>query len=165
MSLEERVLAGCAGAALAFLLSFLGQRWTDHRKEKIKKKNILRIIHADIKATIAQLDSIQAISSSIADAREDKPHPLFIFNPSRMGNFFLDFKEEIYLIPPNLAEPILIYYDLIEDCVLYCNTFKSPEFVALEFERRIKGYRRWVTKLTKAREKGISLKLLLELYL
>lgn len=157
MNFEERLDLTILGAVLGFILAYALWWVKELRIAKKQKKNITRVIHADIKATLKTLDGANSYEIKFNKLKPDEVDPLILFNPSRMNNFFLDFKEDIYLIPPALTEDLLEYYDVISACMIMCDAFKTEDFRKLPFERKRAGYLRWVTRLKEASDKGGSL--------
>ena len=89
--------------------------------------------------------------------REYYDIPLLLFNPTRYGSFFIDFKNDVYLVPHSLTELILEYYDSISACSLMCTVFEGDEFKAFAFDRKKKGYIKWLDYLKEARNRGRNL--------
>lgn len=165
MNFDDRLTLTIVGAILGFILAYSLWWLKELRVLSRRKTNLIRIIYADIKATLKTLEVINDYDIYFNKLKESDPDPLLIFNASRMSNFFLDFKEDIYLIPPVFTEELLNYYDAVNACTLLCSTFKEDDFKAISFERRKAAYLRWVYRLKDANTKGDALSKLLKLRL
>lgn len=165
MNFEDKLTVTLLGAVLGFIFTYLLWLLREISTEQKRKLNILRVIKADIKATLQTFSVIESYDLYFNKLTEQDPTPLLLFNPSRMSNFFLDFKEDIYLIPTSFTEELLNYYDDINACNLMCNIFKEEEFKALPFARRKSGYLKWLSRLRETDQKGKKLIKLLELRL
>ena len=99
-------------------------------------------------------EKISAFERIFYRLKIDDDIPLLLFNPSRYSDFFIDFKDDVYLVPNHLTELILEYYDSISACTLMCDTFEGEEFKSFNFERKKKAYLKWLDYLKEARSKG-----------
>ena len=157
MTIEERLTALVIGAIVSFLLSFFLWLRKEAIKDKRKRENILRIVRADIRSTMGYFAKISDFESLFFRLKDGDSIPLLLFNPTRYDAFFIDFKDDVYLIPKDLTESILGYYDSISACTLLCSVFEGDEFKAFSFDRKKAGYIKWIDYLKDARCKGRDL--------
>ena len=157
LTFEDRLIITLIGTTVSGIIAFIIWFKKESIKDKRKRDNILRIIRADIRSTMGYFEKIPTFERIFFRLKEGDDIPLLLFNPTRYSDFFIDFKDDVYLVPSHLTELILDYYDSVSACTLVCKTFEGDEFKAFSFKRKKNAYIKWVDYLKEAKNKGRDL--------
>lgn len=153
-----KIIVGSVSAAIFIHIGvpiFMG--W---RSDKKKRKDLIRIFHADIKYQVSTFDTIKLIEDAITkmdsntEVGDLSKDPVFTYSESLMTKFTIDYNPEIHHLPDDVIEPVLSFYAVFHECDEGCDSFYTDRFEKQTADRRKTAYNSWVKQLKDAKEKG-----------
>lgn len=134
MAADPRVVSVLLGVIVGSLLIPVVR---DHFKVRTSRRNLVRMMYEDAinRANILDM-SIKSIAEIITATKADKCFVPVIINTK--GEDFLDLQKEKWMIPPELTQPVLKFYNLTKGLDDFAGFIDGDKFSNLEGERRIR---------------------------